>query len=94
MIICGFKEQIELLSKLQSFEVDMSFKRLHYKKMNEVLFATFLKDQCKSKCFLTAWKPLINYLFKLSPYFEYLPLRIQLRDIIYFLNEYLLLLKK
>lgn len=60
MVICGFKEQIEILAKLQSFEVDMSFKRLHSKRMNEVLFATFLQDQCKSKYFLSSYKVLCN----------------------------------
>ena len=49
MVICGYKEQIQLLSTLSSFEVDMSYKRLRSKDMNEVLFATFLPDQCKSK---------------------------------------------
>ncbi|ODM21423.1 hypothetical protein SI65_02267 [Aspergillus cristatus] len=47
MILCGFKKQIELLSQLSSFEVDMSYKRIRSKNMNEVLFATFLPDQCK-----------------------------------------------
>jgi hypothetical protein len=54
MVLCGFKEQIELLSQLTSFEVDMSYKRIRSKDMNEVLFATFLPDQCKSKYYLPA----------------------------------------
>lgn len=49
MVLCAYKEQIQLLAKLSSFEVDMSFKRIRSKDMNEVLFATFLPDQCKSK---------------------------------------------
>jgi hypothetical protein len=49
MILCGFKEQIQLLSRLSSFEVNMSCKRIRSKNMNEVLFATFFPDQCKSK---------------------------------------------
>lgn len=55
MVLCGFKQQIELLSRLLSFEVDMSFKRIRAKTMNEVLFATFLPDQCKGKYSTTAW---------------------------------------
>ncbi|THC91582.1 hypothetical protein EYZ11_008950 [Aspergillus tanneri] len=47
MVLCGFKEQIQLLAQLTSFEVDMSYKRLRSKEMNKVLFATFLPDQCK-----------------------------------------------
>jgi hypothetical protein len=86
MIICGFKEQIELLSKLQSFEVDMSFKRLYSKNMNEVLFATFLPDQCKSKHLLTGYKALANCLSKLLLYSESLLLKILVRVIIYFSN--------
>jgi hypothetical protein len=43
MVLCGYKEQINLLSRLSSFEVDMSYKRIRSKDMNEVLFATFLK---------------------------------------------------
>lgn len=49
MVFCAFKESINLLSQLQSFEVDMSYKRIRSKDMNEVLFATFMPDQCKSK---------------------------------------------
>jgi hypothetical protein len=49
MVLCGYKEQIELLSGLSSFKVDISFKRIRSKDMNEVLFATLLPDQCKSK---------------------------------------------
>jgi hypothetical protein len=47
MVLCAYKEQIQLLAKLSSFEVDMSFKRIRSKDMNEVLFATFLPDQSK-----------------------------------------------
>jgi hypothetical protein len=49
MVLCAFKEQIQLLSQLSSFEVDMSYKRIRSKDINKVLFATFLPDQCKSK---------------------------------------------
>jgi hypothetical protein len=51
MVLCGYPDQIQLLSALKSFEVDMSYKRIRAKDLNEVLFATFLTDQCKSKYF-------------------------------------------
>ncbi|EYE90406.1 uncharacterized protein EURHEDRAFT_417473 [Aspergillus ruber CBS 135680] len=47
MILCGFKEQIRLLSTLTSFEVDMSYKRIRQKGMNEVVFATYLPEHGK-----------------------------------------------
>ncbi|EAA67000.1 hypothetical protein AN8575.2 [Aspergillus nidulans FGSC A4] len=47
MVICAYREQIQLLAQLSSFEVDMSYKRIRTKDINEVLFATFLPDQCK-----------------------------------------------
>jgi hypothetical protein len=53
MVLCAYKDQIQLLAKLSSFEVDMSFKRIRSKDMNEVLFATFLPDQSKSKYLYT-----------------------------------------
>ena len=49
MILCGFKDQIKLLNTLTSFEVDMSYKRIRQKGMNEVVFATFLPTHGKSK---------------------------------------------
>jgi hypothetical protein len=49
MIICAFKEQIQVLQKLTSFEVDMSYKRIREKDMNEVVFATYLHSHAKSK---------------------------------------------
>lgn len=60
MVLCGFRDQIEVLSKLQSFEVDMSYKRIRSKSMNEVLFTTFLPDECKSECFSAACKQAAN----------------------------------
>lgn len=55
MVPCGFRDQIEVLSKLQSFEVDMSYKRIRSKSMNEVLFTTFLQMSVKvSACQLLA----------------------------------------
>jgi hypothetical protein len=48
MIICGFDQQIQILSSLESFEIDMSYKRIKGE-FNEVIFATFLPDHGKSK---------------------------------------------
>lgn len=47
MILCAYKEQIMLLNKLTSFEVDMSYKRIRQKNMNEVVFATYLHEHGK-----------------------------------------------
>jgi hypothetical protein len=49
MILCAFKEQIQVLNKLTSFEVDMSYKRIREKEMNEAVFATYLHSHGKSK---------------------------------------------
>ncbi|EAA66773.1 hypothetical protein AN9487.2 [Aspergillus nidulans FGSC A4] len=49
MILCAYKEQIMLLNKLTSFEVDMSYKRIRQKNMNEVVFATYLHEHGKSQ---------------------------------------------
>jgi hypothetical protein len=49
MVLCSYNEQIKLLAGLSLFEVDMSFKRIRLKDMNNILFAMFLPDQCKSK---------------------------------------------
>ncbi|EAW17145.1 uncharacterized protein NFIA_005070 [Aspergillus fischeri NRRL 181] len=47
MILCAFKEQIQVLRKLTSFKVDMSYKRIREKGMNEVVFATYLHSHGK-----------------------------------------------
>ena len=47
MIICGLKEQITLLASLESFEIDMSYKRVRTDGLGEVIFATFLEDHGK-----------------------------------------------
>lgn len=56
MILCGFRDQIEVLSTLTSFKVDMTYKRIQSNSMNEVLFATFLPDECKSMYYSNTWK--------------------------------------
>jgi hypothetical protein len=48
MIICAFKEQLDLLQSLSSFEVDMCYKRLKKGGLNEVLFAAFLPEVGRS----------------------------------------------
>lgn len=40
----------------------MSYKRIRAKNLNEVLFATFLTDQCKSKYFPNTQQPLGKWL--------------------------------
>lgn len=49
MIICAHLSQIQLLTTLESFEIDMCYKRIKNKDFKEVTFATFLPDQGKSK---------------------------------------------
>lgn len=61
MILCAYKEQIMLLSKLNSFEVDMSHKRIRQKNMNEIVFTTYLHEHGKSKCSITNWQPFGNH---------------------------------
>jgi hypothetical protein len=43
-----------LLNKLTSFEVDMSYKRIRQKNMNEVVFATYLHEHGKSRYSITS----------------------------------------
>ena len=54
MILCGFKEQIKLLNTLTSFKVDMSYKCIQQKEMNEVVFSIYLPAHGKSKYLLTS----------------------------------------
>ena len=49
MIICASKDQLDLLQSLPSFEVDMCYKRLRKRGLNEVLFAAWLPDVGRSK---------------------------------------------
>ena len=49
MIICFYKKQAEMLLKQSSFEVDMAYKRIRQRNINEVLFATLLKAEGKGK---------------------------------------------
>ena len=49
MIVCFFKQQAEILLDLNSFEVDMSFKRIKMKGLNEVVLAAYLVEHGKGK---------------------------------------------
>lgn len=49
MVICFYKRQAELLLEQISFEVDMSFKRIRQKNMNEIIFANFMPNHGKSR---------------------------------------------
>lgn len=49
MIICFLRDQAELLLSLSSFEIDMSYKRIKFNKMNEVVFATYMTQHGKGK---------------------------------------------
>jgi hypothetical protein len=62
MILCAYKEQIMLLSKLNSFEVDMSYKRIRQKNINEVVFATYLHEHGKGRYFITSSQLFGNHL--------------------------------
>ncbi|KAG5299857.1 hypothetical protein I7I50_06618 [Histoplasma capsulatum G186AR] len=47
MIFCAFKEQIKVLVTLKSFEIDMSFKWIQNRHINEIVLATMLSEQNK-----------------------------------------------
>ena len=53
MLICAFKEQLALFPTLDSFEIDMSYKRVKDPDIREVVFAMFYEQQSKSKYFST-----------------------------------------
>ncbi|DAA78601.1 TPA_exp: Uncharacterized protein A8136_2386 [Trichophyton benhamiae CBS 112371] len=47
MIICFLEKQAQLLLEFDSFEIDMSYKRIKSKQFNEVVFAKFLQAHNK-----------------------------------------------
>jgi hypothetical protein len=47
MIFCFFLQQAEILLNLSSFEVDMSFKRVKTKGLNEVVLASYIVEHGK-----------------------------------------------
>ena len=49
VIICAFKEQLELLQTLIFFEMDMCYKCLKKGGLIEVLFATWVPEVGRSK---------------------------------------------
>jgi hypothetical protein len=49
IIVCFHRKQAEVLLKQEQIEVDMSFKRVRQKKINEVLIAGWIDSHDKSK---------------------------------------------
>jgi hypothetical protein len=49
MIICFYDEQAQILLGLTSFEIDMSFKRIKTKGLNEVVLASYMIEHGKGK---------------------------------------------
>ena len=47
MILCFLDEQARVLLKQKSFEVDMSFKRIKTKGLNEVVLAAYISEHGK-----------------------------------------------
>jgi len=43
-MICLFKEQAEIFLQQDSFEVDMSFKRIRDSNIHEIVFAKFIPE--------------------------------------------------
>ena len=48
MIICFLQEQARIFLAQRTFEVDMSFKRIVEKNINEIIFAVWLEEHSKS----------------------------------------------
>ena len=48
MIICFLQEQAKIFLAQRTFEVDMSFKRIIERNMNEIVFAVWLEEHGKS----------------------------------------------
>ncbi|CAG8980989.1 hypothetical protein HYALB_00013550 [Hymenoscyphus albidus] len=55
MAICCFKEATKILATLESFEVDMSFKRVQSSDINEVVFAAFIPQLNKIMTFVRVY---------------------------------------
>lgn len=51
IVICFFKEQVELLAKRKSFEMDMGFKRLRDKNEKEIVIAGWIPEVNKGMLF-------------------------------------------
>lgn len=49
MVICFLKEQANLFVQQESFQVDMSFKRIQQRDLNEVIFAGLLRESGTSR---------------------------------------------
>jgi len=48
MIICFLQEQAKIFLAQRTFEVDMSFKRILERNMNEIVFTVWLEEHGKS----------------------------------------------
>ena len=48
MVICFYKQQAEILFNQTTFEIDMSYKRIRQKDMNEIVLAKWLPQHGKS----------------------------------------------
>ncbi len=56
IIVCFYEEQAWILMKQKSFEVDMSFKRVQTRNVNEVVFAMFNQSMKKNnQSFINLW---------------------------------------
>jgi len=49
MAVCFYTEAAKVLLKRDSFEIDMTFKRVKASEINEVVFAAFLPELNKGK---------------------------------------------
>lgn len=49
MAVCFYTEAAKVLLNRDSFEIDMTFKRIKASKINEVVFAAFLPELNKGK---------------------------------------------
>ncbi|EMF07883.1 uncharacterized protein SEPMUDRAFT_121771 [Sphaerulina musiva SO2202] len=56
MVICFFKKQGALFHEINYFEVDMSFKRIYQKDLNEILFGVWDEGTFRSREFLSLVK--------------------------------------
>lgn len=73
MIFCAFKEQLEVFLTLKSVEIEMSFKRIRDRHINEIVFTTWLSDDNKSM-FISYL--LIHYLYHTNQRLVFALLRI------------------
>ena len=63
-IVCFTKGQAKILSQQDTFEVDVSFKRIKQRNLNEMIVGKFLRHHGKSTYSITA--PVLNSLISYS----------------------------